>query len=361
MTGTLGGDVRAEREPRLAQAFRGALEIGCAVGGMLPESLSPQERELLTSHFASLTPENCMKPEPIHPEPARYDFTVADAFVRFAEAHGLRSVGHTLCWHQQCPDWFFQPDADSRSVRERLYEHIQTVAGRYSGQLYGWDVVNEAIADDAALAVAGYLRDTPWLRALGEDYIAFAFEAASEADPRAELYYNDYNLERPDKRERALRLLRSLLDRGIRVAGVGIQGHWLVDQVPFEDIERAIEDYAALGLKVMFTEVDLDVIERPDCSADLAVQRAYSLADDIYRAGCPPEVLERQADQYARLFRLFAAAKAVTRVTFWGLDDGRSWLNSWPGKRTNHPLLFDRECRPKPAFWRVIEASAGLR
>ena len=129
--------------------------------------------------------------------------------------------------------------------------------------------------------------------------------------------------------------------------------------VPFEDIERAIEEYAVLGLRVMFTELELDVIERPDCSADLAVQRAYSLAEDMYRAGCPLEVLERQAQQYARLFRIFAGAPAVTRVTLWGLDDGKSWLNSWPGKRTDHPLLLDRELRPKPAFWRVVEASPG--
>ena len=343
-------------EPRLAGAFARAFEVGCAVGGTLPESLSQSERELVTRHFTSLTPENCMKPEPIHPEPGRYDFSAADALLGFAEAHGLRVVGHTLCWHQQTPDWFFQPDADEKPIRERLRDHIHTVVERYRGRIHGWDVVNEAIADDAA-AVAGYLRETPWLRALGDDYLRFAFECAREADPAAELYYNDYNLERPAKRQRALRLLRSLLDQGTPVAGVGIQGHWILDQVPFDDIEGAIEEYAALGLKVMFTELDLDVIERPDCSADLAVQRAYSLAEDIYRAGCPADVLARQAEQYARLFRLFAGAPAVTRVAFWGLDDGRSWLNSWPGKRTNHPLLFDRECRPKPAFWRVIEAA----
>lgn len=345
---------REQREPRLAQTFAGSFEVGCAVGGKLPQALSPAERELLTWHFASVTPENCMKPEPIHPQPGRYEFEDADALVSFAEKHGMRCVGHTLCWHQQTPDWFFEQGVDANRVRERLADHIHTVVGRYRGRIYGWDVVNEAIADDG-----DYLRDTPWLRALGEDYLRFAFQCAHEADPAAELYYNDYNLERPAKRTRALGLLRSLLDRGVPVKGVGIQGHWLVDQVPFEDIERAIEEYSALGLSVMFTELDLDVVDRPDCSADLAVQRAYSLADDIYRNGCAPEVLERQAEQYAQLFRVFARAPAVTRVTFWGLDDGRSWLNDWPGKRTNHPLLFDRECRPKPAFWRVLEAGPG--
>ena len=343
-------DARRPHEPSLARTFQGAFEVGCAVGGTLPESLCETERALLTRHFTGLTPENCMKPGPIQPAPGQYDFVQADALVRFARDHQQRVVGHTLCWHQQSPDWFFESQADSRSARERLREHITTVVGRYRGQMRGWDVVNEAVADQGE-----YLRDTPWLRALGEDYLLSAFQYAAEADPAAELYYNDYNLERPDKRERALRLLRTLLDRGARVDGVGIQGHWLLDQVPFEGIERSIEAYAALGLKVMFTELDLDVIDRPDCSADLAVQREYTLTDDIYRAGCPTEVLERQASQFAELFRLFAGQKAVTRVTFWGLNDGRSWLNNWPGKRTNHPLLFDRECRPKPAFWRVVE------
>jgi endo-1,4-beta-xylanase len=141
------------------------------------------------------------------------------------------------------------------------------------------------------------------------------------------------------------------------VDGVGIQGHWIIDQVPFEDIEESIEVYANLGLEVMFTELDLDVIERPDCSADLDVQRAYALPEDVYRKGCPAWLLQRQAEQYQRLFRLFARHPAVTRATFWGLHDGKSWLNSWPGKRTNHPLLFDRLGTPKPAFWSVLEAA----
>jgi endo-1,4-beta-xylanase len=135
---------------------------------------------------------------------------------------------------------------------------------------------------------------------------------------------------------------------------VGIQGHWQLDQVPFEDIEAAIEIYSALGLRIAFTEIDIDVVARPGCGADLAVQRAYAPTEDVYRDGCPLEVLERQADQYARLFEiLVGAVPRVTRATFWGLHDGKSWLNYWPGKRTNHPLLFDRDCRPKPAWQRL--------
>jgi endo-1,4-beta-xylanase len=334
----------------LARAFAGRFQIGAAVGGTLPGSLEPAELALLTRHFNVLTPENCMKPGPVHPEPGRYDFAAGDALVSFAQAHSMAVVGHCLCWHQQCPEWFLPAGLEQKAALSQLSEHIQGVAGHFRGQLQGWDVVNEAIADDGEL-----LRDTPALRALGPEYVQHAFELAHEADPGAELYYNDYNIERPDKRERTLRLLGSLLEAGARLDGVGIQGHWLLDQVPFGDITTAISSYRALGLKVMITELDIDVVERPDCSADIAVQRAYAPEEDVYRNGCPPVVLERQAEQYARLFEIFSEpAHAVARVTFWGLHDGRSWLNHWPGKRTNHALPFDRACAPKPALHALL-------
>jgi endo-1,4-beta-xylanase len=336
--------------PSLASHFAGRFQIGAAVGGSLPGALEPVERALLSRHFNVLTPENCMKPGPIHPEPDRYDFAMSDALVRFAEEHGMAVVGHCLSWHQQCPDWLLRAGLDREAALAQLAEHIHTVAGRYRGRLLGWDVVNEAVADDGE-----FLRDTPGLRTIGPDYIQRAFELAQESDPAAELYYNDYNIERPDKRERTLRLLHSLLEGGARVDGVGIQGHWILDQVPFEDIAAAIQSYRALGLSVMITELDIDVIERPDCSADIAVQRAYTPQEDVYRDGCPAAVLQRQAEQYARLFEIFAEpASAVSRVTFWGLHDGRSWLNHWPGKRTTHALPFDRACAPKPAFHALL-------
>jgi endo-1,4-beta-xylanase len=325
------------------------------VGGTLPGSLEPRGRELLVQHFDVLTPENCMKPGPIHPERGRPDFAAGDALVAFAERHGMAVVGHCLSWHQQCPSWLYPAGIDRDGALAQLREHIQAVAGHYRGRLQGWDVVNEAIADEGE-----FLRDTPALRAIGPDHVLQAFQLAREADPGAELYYNDYNIERPAKRQRTLRLLRELLAAGARVDGVGIQGHWILDQVPFDDIRDAIAEYRALGLKVMITELDIDVVDRPDCSADISVQRAYSPASDVYRDGLPAEVAERQAEQYARLFRLFSEPGAVSRVTFWGLHDGLSWLNTWPGTRTNHPLLFDRACQPKRACTAVLEI-AGAR
>jgi endo-1,4-beta-xylanase len=343
--------------PSLASRFAGKFQIGAAVGGSLPAALEPAERALLTRHFNVLTPENCMKPGPIHPEPERYDFAMGDALVRFAEAHGMAVVGHCLSWHQQAPEWFLRAGMDRGAALSQLAAHIRTVAGHYRGRLQGWDVVNEAVADEGE-----FLRDTPALRTVGPDYVQRAFELAHEADPTAELYYNDYNIERPGKRERTLRLLGELLESGARVDGVGIQGHWILDQVPFDDIAAAIQSFRSLGLAVMITELDLDVVERPDCSADIAVQRAYAPEEDVFRDGCPAAVSARQAEQYARLFELFSEpASAVTRVTFWGLHDGRSWLNHWPGKRTNHALLFDRACAPKPAFHALLGSATGAR
>jgi endo-1,4-beta-xylanase len=340
-------------EPRqsLWRRFAPAMQIGTCVRGAPPESLLEHERELLSRHFNVLTPENCMKPGPIHPELGRPDFAAADALVSFAEANQMAVVGHCLSWHQQCPSWLFAAGIDRASALAQLHDHIHAVAGRYRGRLQGWDVVNEAIADEGE-----FLRDTPALRAIGPDHVQRAFELAREADPGAELYYNDYNIERPDKRQRTVRLLEQLLASGARVDGVGIQGHYILDAVPFDELRTAIASYRALGLKVMITELDLDVIERPDCGADLAVQRAYEPGEDRYRDACPEPILRRQAEQYGQLFEIFATT-GVTRVSFWGLHDGVSWLNHWPGKRTNHPLLFDRAGRAKPAFDAVLNSA----
>ncbi len=354
--------VRSEpraRDARLHDLFGPSMKIGAALGTPTAESLGAAERDLLDRHFNSVTAENVMKPEPIHPEEDRFDFEPADSFVRAfgPEGRGMQVIGHCLVWHQQCPGWFFEQDGrpvSRQRLRERLRRHVRTVVERYRGRIAGWDVVNEAIGDNGE-----GLRRTPWLEHLGPDYLLEAFNTANEADPEVELYYNDFNLERRDKCRHAVAMLRRLLDSGARVDAVGIQGHWILDQVPFAELEEAIDRFAGLGLKVAITELDLDVVERPDCGADTSVHRRYRVAEDVYRDGCPAEVLERQAEQYGRLFDLLRRyPDVVNRVTFWGLHDGVSWLNYWPGERTNHPLLFDRQCRPKPAFARVVRSAA---
>jgi endo-1,4-beta-xylanase len=348
---SLGGNtvsVKMKETVSLMLHFTDYFAIGAAIPGA---ELNEGERRLLFSNFNTITPENCMKPEPLHPAEDRFNFAKADALVKMALANGLTVNGHTLIWHQQCPDWFFT-DGGSPAGRDlvlkRMHAHIAAVAGHFAGKLKSWDVVNEAIDDGS-----NYLRPTKWLASIGEEFIAEAFIAARKADPDAELYYNDYNIEQQSKRDKTLRLIRDLKKRNAPVQGVGIQGHWQLDRIPFKDIEDAIIAFHSEGMQVMITELDIDVVDRKTAGAGVDVKE--QTVRDPYPDGLPDDIQKRLADQYADLFALFLKHKdKVTRVTFWGLHDGRSWLNSWPSKRTNHALLWDRALQPKPALSAVL-------
>jgi endo-1,4-beta-xylanase len=349
--------------PPMPTGLKGLLgpgvKIGCALGS-IPANPTAPERSLLLSQFDALTPENCMKPGPIQPTEGHFHFTEPDALVELAQQNGMEVTGHCLVWHQQYPRWFFN-DGDVPASRElvlaRLRAHITTVMHRYRGRITGWDVVNEAVADHGS----NMLRHTPWTESVGDDFVEQAFRIAHEANPHAELYYNDFNIELPAKRAKALKLLRQLMDAGVRIDGVGIQGHWVLNQVPYTDIEDAIGDYHRLGLKVMITELDLDIMDRPDCGADVSWQSEAQRQYDPYALACPPEVISAHADQYARLFEIFAKhADKLSRVSFWGLHDGVSWLNNWPWKRRNFALLFDRDCQPKTAYHEVVNRVAAM-
>lgn len=339
----------------LAQAMGDWFVVGAAIPG---GELNQAERGLLFRHFSAVTPENCMKPAPVHPSEGRFDFARADALVDMALANGLTVNGHTLIWHAQCPDWFFidgDRPAGRALVLQRMRAHIAAVAGHFAGRVKSWDVVNEALDDGD-----GYLRRTKWMTSIGEDYIAEAFLAARKADPAAELYYNDYDIESPSKRDKALRLIRDLRRRRVPIDGIGIQGHWRLDQIPFQHIENAILAFHAEGLKVMITELDVDMVARTISGAEAGSREQGD--DDPYARGLPPDIQQRLADQYARLFALFIKHEdKISRVTFWGLHDGRSWLNTWPRRRTNHPLLWDRALHPKPALAAVLALAWGKK
>ncbi len=328
--------------------FSNSFAIGAAIPGA---ELSEAERRLLLSNFGTVTPENCMKPAPLHPAEERFDFAKADALVEMAHANGLTVNGHTLVWHKQCPDWFFTDDgrlAGRELVLRRMHGHIAGVAGHFAGKVKSWDVVNEAIDDGT-----NYLRRSKWLTSIGEDFISEAFIAARKADPKAELYYNDYNIERQPKRDKTIRLIRDLKQCGAPIHGIGIQGHWQLDQIPYKDIEDAILAFHAEGMTVMITDLDIDVVTRKTTGAETAIREKDSA--DPFANGLPDDLQQRLADQYAQLFALFLKHRdKITRVTFWGLHDGRSWLNHWPSKRTNHPLLWDRALQPKPALSAVL-------
>ena len=351
---TLFASARAQ-PPSLKDAYRQDFLIGSALGGKLPGSYTPRELALITSQFNAATPEWCMKSRPIQPHEGEWHFEDADAFVAFCHEHDSIPFGHTLVWHEDCPDWFFedgQHPASRELVLQRLRNHIHTLVGRYRGQIKGWDVVNEAISDRPD----EYLRKTKWLASIGDDFVEQAFRFAHEADPDMALQYNDYYIESEPKRSKAIRLIKSLQDKKIPIVAVGIQGHWSLEHVPYADLETAINAFQGMGLKVMISELDLDVLPRKAASGQ------ESRAEMARPAPCPPEVLRRQADQYARLFELFRKHRGeITRVSFWGIDDAHTWLNGWPFARYNHPLLFDREGNPKPAFEAVIDVASHAR
>ncbi len=349
--------------PPLREAFAGRFLVGAALDWRQSAEGGTLATDIACRHFDAFTCENGMKPEATQPEEGRFTFELGDRMVAAAERCGATPVGHTLIWHSQTPAWF-HTGPDGRPVSrdlalERMQTHIATVAGRYAGRVRQWDVVNEAISD----AADEYLRPTPWLAALGDDYLVEAFHAARAADGGALLVYNDYNIDMAYKRPKALRLLRELLDRGAPVQAVGIQGHWRLHDLNLAEIETAIEAFAALGLKVLITELDIGVLPTRYRGADInhrepmtAEQRAEL---DPYTAGLPDDVAERLAEAYRAVFAIFMRWESVIeRVTLWGTHDGASWLNGFPVPgRTDHPLLFDRQGRAKAAYYAVREAA----
>jgi len=350
----------AEQPPStLKDAFKGSFLIGAALNPNEFTERNVRDAALVRAQFDSISPENVLKWEMVHPQPDRYNFDLPDKYVAFGEKNHMFIVGHTLVWHQQTPRWVFEDakgkPVDRETLLKRMREHIQTVVGRYKGRVNGWDVVNEALNDD------GTLRQTPWLKIIGEDYIAKAFEFAHEADPTAGLQYNDYSLENEAKRQGAIELIKKLRAQGVPITGVGLQGHYRIDWPSIDQVDATIAAFAQLGVKVMITELDVDVLppalqhHGADISANVELQSQLN----PYTNGLPDSVQQTLAKRYADLFGVVLKHRAVlTRVTFWGVTDASSWLNNWPVRgRTNYPLLFDREGRPKPAFDAVIRAA----
>jgi len=341
--------------PALKDVAPPGLKIGVAVSQAMSDGGDPAGLALVARQFNSISPENLLKWERVHPRRDHYEFDPADKYVELGKSRGMFVVGHVLLWHQQTPRWVFTDESGNKLGREalltRLREHITTVAGRYRGRIGGWDVVNEALDDD------GTLRKTPWLEAIGEDYIAKAFEFAHAADPDAELYYNDFNLWKPAKRDAAIALVRGLKAKGLRVDAIGEQGHWGVDDPPLQAIDDTLAAIRASGTTTVITELDMDVLPRdPDMwGADLSKKAKLRATTNVYPDGLPPAMQERLAKRYADVFAL-VVKHDVRRVTFWGLTDATSWLNDFPiPGRVNYPLLWGRDGKEKPAFDAVID------
>ena len=363
----LGGaatTAHAQRGLTLKEAYADAFLIGSSVGAREVSGADSAGQATVLREFNTITIENAMKAGPINPRPGVYSFDAADAFVEFGEQHGMFIVGHTLVWHNQTPDWFFldddgNPNSPAEQI-ERMRRHIEVVAGRYSGRVHAWDVVNEVIDDD------GSYRPTTWVQSVGDgdELVKHAFRFAERYAPGTELYYNDFNAWRPEKRDGIVRLVRMLQNEGIRIDGVGIQGHWGLNFPRNEYVEAAIDSFAALGVKVMITEMDIDVLpltREGQIIGQVMSHPQFQLEEfelylDPYREGLPPEVEQQHADRYAELFEIFHRKRdVIDRVTLWGSHDGANWKNNYPvPRRTNYATIFDRQRQPKPAYHRIL-------
>lgn len=333
--------------PSLKDACKGIFLIGAALDFRSANEFNTTELELIKSQFNAITPENSMKPGPVHPQEDSWNWTQPDALVDFCQGNNIKTFGHCLVWHSQTNPWFFQ-DADRDRALSRLRTHIHTLVGRYKGKISGWDVVNEAINDGGNAPGTENLRDSRWHQIIGPDYLTQAFKFAREADPSVPLHYNDYNIESGAKHQSSLLLLNRLLSEGAPITTVGIQGHWSVTNLntqKLEDIDQAITNYKTLKLKIAISELDLTMTGAGGGQLGRG-QRGNATPPS-------PEALAAQADAYAKLFALFARHRdAIDRVTFWGLNDARSW------RRGQNPLVFDAANQPKPALHAIINALA---
>lgn len=340
----------------LKKVFDSKFKVGVAINKNQIKQKKSKEVDLIKNQFSSLTAENVMKWEEIHPKKNKYNFKISDLIVSMAQENDQDLIGHTLVWHNQIPEWVTRnPDGslvEKNKLFDNITQHISTVAGRYSGKIKGWDVVNEAILDD------GSFRKNDFYNIAGEDYIFKSFEIAQKVDPSAELYYNDFSMYKPEKCDAAIVVANKIKDKGIRIDGIGLQAHWGLDYPTIDEIEQSIIKIYEAGYKVHFTELDIDVL--PNLweieGADLSDNFKSNDELNPYRKHLPDSISNLLANRYSEIFDLFVKhSNKIERVTFWGLSDGHSWKNDWPAKgRTNYPLLFDKENEPKEAYHDIL-------
>lgn len=320
--------------------------IGVAV---MPRALKTDEAQLVVQQFNSITAENAMKMGPIHPTEKEYFWTHADSIVAFAQQNKIKVRGHTLCWHSQTPAWFIKDSSGKEVSKEvllqRLKDHITAVVSRYKGKIYAWDVANEVISDNAG----EYFRDSPFYRICGEEFVAKAFQWAHEADPDAILFYNDYNEVNPVKREKIIRLIKSLQAAKIPIGGVGLQAHWRLTTPTRSQLDSTLNDFSQLGIAVQITELDISVYSKTSPS--------QATTADTADTRFTKEREQKQLEVYKMCFELFRKYKKnITGVTFWNISDRSSWLDNYPVRgRKDYPLLFDKNLEPKKAFWEVVK------
>ncbi|MCR5455000.1 MAG: endo-1,4-beta-xylanase [Bacteroidales bacterium] len=397
----LSGCSQPDKNDRtLKDEFQGKFYIGAAINEAQITGADSAGQAVVLKHFNSIVAENCMKCEEIHPEQNRYNFSVSDKFVELGEKNGMFIIGHCLVWHSQTAPWCFVDNEGKQvsydTLKQRIKDHIYTVVGRYKGRVKGWDVVNEAILDD------GTYRNSPLYQIMGEDFIPWAFQCAHEADPDAELYYNDYAMHKAPKADAIVTLVKKLQNANLRIDGVGMQSHFGLDFPSFEDYETSLKKFAALGVHVMATEWDMNALPTMSSSSnigdtlrigaivnksyqkgllsdspskvsfdkitiapldsfkakfaseypDSVIQKMHFMLSQLapYPVRLPDTLSKRWNDRMAGFLAIWERnADVVTRVTAWGVSDGESWKNDFPVKgRHEYPLLFDRDHQLKP-------------
>ena len=353
------GEAKQKDGIGLKEAFEGKFEVGAALNDFQIMGRDAETMEVVKQHFNAIVAENCMKSGRVQPREGEFEFDLSDRLVAFGEENNMAIHGHTLIWHSQAPRWFFTDDSGNTVSREvliqRMKDHIYTVVGRYKGRIPSWDVVNEAVEDD------GSLRKSKFLEIIGEDFIKLAFQFAHEADPDAALYYNDYSMANPQKRAGVVAMVKKLQEQGVRIDGIGMQGHVGLRYPTIAEFEKSILAFSGLGVRVAVTELDLTVLPSPweDAGAELTVNSEYKNEMDPYVDGMTAEAEKAFSDRYLDFFKLFIKHQdKIDRVTLWGVNDGNSWKNGWPIRgRTDYPLLFDRENNAKPVVSEIIKAA----
>jgi endo-1,4-beta-xylanase len=354
MAGLLAVSCNSTGQSQLSTAQKGLKDyykdyfpIGVAVS---PRALQTDEAVLIKSQFNSMTAENAMKSGPIHPTESHYNWAGGDSIAAFARRNNMKLRGHCLVWHNQTPRWFFTDSATGQEVSkerllQRMKDHITTVVSRYKGTIYAWDVVNEAISDKGD----EFYRPSLFLKIIGEEFIAKAFEYAHAADPNALLFYNDYNEINPVKRSKIIKMVKDLRAKGVPVHAVGLQAHWAINEPSAEQLDQTLKEFSQLGLPLHITELDISVYPKEHNARD----RKPGDYDTTFNA----DKEKKQIEVYKMCFESFRKYKdAIKSVTFWNISDRSSWLDNFPVRgRKDYPLLFDRELKPKKAYWEVIK------
>lgn len=339
----------------LSDAFENQFLVGAAISEDQILGKDKKSISIVKNEYNTITPENSLKWMFIEPQPNKFNFDVSDKYVDFGMKNNMHIVGHALVWHSQLSD-YMKGIKDSKTMSFHIQNHINTLVKRYKGKIHTWDVVNEALNED------GTLRESVFFNIMGSEYIENSFSWANDADPDVNLVYNDYNLCEEPKRKGAIKLIKDLQKKNIKIDGVGIQAHWQLNSPTIEEIEKTIISFSELGIDVMFTELDISVLPSPWELQGAEVNQNFEKFEDDkkmnpYPIKLPDAVKKKLANRYKDIFKLFLKHQdKISRVTFWGVTDKNSWLNDWPIKgRTNYPLLFDRNYQSKIAYKSIID------